>query len=291
MPQTSSMSRGPDARARRRRRSGDRVRRGDERIRAVVDVQQRALRALEDHEPVTVERVPDEPRGVRDVRLEPVPVARVLLGHRVQVELGVLRPRAQELPLRLHRRGDLLAEDLLVEQVLHADPEPRCLVLVRGADPAPCRADLELAEPCLAALVEQQVVGHDQVRVGRDPQPARRDPAPAQPLELLEQHARVDHDAVADHRELAGVEDPGRDEVELEHLVVADDRVAGVVAALEADDHVGPLGEEVGDLSLPLVPPLGPDDDDAGHGYPAPFAPGGAGTSPPWSRHRFANFG
>ena len=67
--------------------------------------------------------------------------------------------------------------------------------------------------------------------------------------------------------------------------------MAGVVAALEADHHVGPLGEEIGDLALPLVSPLGPDDDDAGHGYPVPFAPGAAGTSPPWSRQRFANFG
>jgi hypothetical protein len=131
----------------------------------VVDVQQRALCALEDDQPVAVERVPDEPRRVRDVRLEPVPVARIFLGHRVQVELGVLRPWAQKLPLRLHRGGDLLPEDLLVEQVLHADPEPGGLVLVRRPDPAPRGADLELAEPSLAALVEQQVVGHYQVGV------------------------------------------------------------------------------------------------------------------------------
>ena len=72
---------------------------------------------------------------------------------------------------------------------------------------------------------------------------------------------RVDDDAVADHAQLAGVEDPRRDQVELVDLVVADDRVAGVVAALVADDDVGPLGEQVGDLSLALVAPLGADDD------------------------------
>ena len=49
-------------------------------------------------------------------------------------------------------------------------------------------------------------------------------------------------------------------QVELEHLAVADDRVAGVVAALVADDHVGPLGEQVDDLALALVAPLGADD-------------------------------
>ena len=54
--------------------------------------------------------------------------------------------------------------------------------------------------------------------------------------------------------------------MELELLAVADDRVAGVVAALKAHDHVGLLGEQVGDLSLSLVAPLGADDHDSWHG-------------------------
>ena len=45
--------------------------------------------------------------------------------------------------------------------------------------------------------------------------------------------------------------------MELELLAVADDRVAGVVAALEADHEVGLLGEQVGDLPLSFVAPLG----------------------------------
>ena len=77
--------------------------------------------------------------------------------------------------------------------------------------------------------------------------------------------ARVEDDAVADHADLVRVEDPGGDQVELELLAVADDRVAGVVAALEADDHVGAVGEQVDDLPLPLVAPLGSDYDQAWH--------------------------
>ena len=50
--------------------------------------------------------------------------------------------------------------------------------------------------------------------------------------------------------------------MELELLAVAHDRVAGVVAALEADDDVGPLGEQVGDLALAFVAPLGADYDE-----------------------------
>ena len=54
--------------------------------------------------------------------------------------------------------------------------------------------------------------------------------------------------------------------MQLEDLALADDRVAGVVAALKADHHVGPLCEQVGDLSLSLVTPLGADDHGSGHG-------------------------
>jgi hypothetical protein len=47
--------------------------------------------------------------------------------------------------------------------------------------------------------------------------------------------------------------------VELEGLSVSDDRVAGIVASLEADDHVRPLCEEIGHLAFPFVAPLGSD--------------------------------
>ena len=243
----------------------DRVRGGHERIRAVVDVQQRALGALEEHVGVGVEHVPGEPRGVGHVLRDPVAVGQVVLGHRLQVELRRLRVRAQLEPLGLHRGDDLLLEDLLVEQVLHADAEPRRLVGVAGADAAPRGADLQPPELRLARVVEQHVVGHDQVRVGADPQAREVDALRAQLVQLAGQHLRVDHDAVADRAQLAGIEDPGRDQVELPVHAVAHDRVAGVVAALEADHHVGLLGQQVDDLALALVAPLGAHDHDSGH--------------------------
>ena len=247
-------------------RSGDRVGGGDEGIGAVVEVEQRSLGAFEDHGLAGVQRLPAEARGVGDVRLQPVPVGAVLLGHRVQVERRVLLVGAQRQPLRLQRRHDLLAQDLLVEQVLDPDPEPRCLVGVAGAYPAPGGADRELAQLRLAGGVEQHVVGHDQVRVGGDPQPADVDPPAPQLVELLPQHPRVEHDAVTDRADLVRVEDPRGDQVELERLAVTDDRVAGVVAALEPHDHLRPLGEQVGDLPLSFVAPLGADYYESWHG-------------------------
>src|SRR6185312_16936839 len=84
-------------------------------------------------------------------------------------------------------------------------------------------------------------------------------------VDLTQQDRRVEDDAVADHAGFLRVQDPRGDQVELELLAFAHDRVAGVVAALEAHDHLSPLREQIGDLPLPLVAPLGTDYDYARH--------------------------
>src|SRR5207302_1078223 len=55
-------------------------------------------------------------------------------------------------------------------------------------------------------------------------------------------------------------EDAGRQQGELVRRALADDGVAGVGAAVVADDEVVPVGEEVNDLALGLVAPLQADD-------------------------------
>jgi hypothetical protein len=49
---------------------------------------------------------------------------------------------------------------------------------------------------------------------------------------------------------------------------VDDQRVAGIVAALEAHHHIGALGQPVDDLAFALVAPLRPDDNYVGHETP-----------------------
>src|SRR5439155_664476 len=72
---------------------------------------------------------------------------------------------------------DLLAQDLRVQQVLDADPEPHRLVGVAGADAALGRADLQRAQPALAGAVDRHVPGHDQVRLSGDVHVRVRDAA------------------------------------------------------------------------------------------------------------------
>jgi len=249
----------------------------------VVDIEHGALGSLEEHRLVLVQELPGQAGGIGDVLLQAVPVGQVLLGHGMQVQRRVALEGSQRQALGLQGGGDLLLQDLLVEQVLDSNAQPRRLVGVAGPDAAPRGPDLQASQAGLARGVQQQVVGHDQVGVGRDPQAAHVDPPSPQAVDLLGQHLGVDDDAVADHARLARVEDPRRDQVELPLDALAHDRVAGVVAALEADDRVRPLGEQVGDLPLALIAPLGADYDDPRHarGSLRGAGPGGAQSSWP----------
>jgi hypothetical protein len=110
------------------------------------------------------------------------------------------------------------------------------------------------------------VIGHDHVAVSRDDQLGRVDADGLEPVQLVQQDARVDDHAVGDHRRDVGIQDPRGDQLELERVPLGEDRVAGVVPPLVPDDQVHPVCEEVRRLALALVPPLGPDDDGGRHG-------------------------
>ena len=87
-----------------------------------------------------------------------------------------------------------------------------------------------------------------------------------EPVDLAEQVQRIDDDAVADVALDAGAHDARGDQLQRRLDAVDDQRVAGVVAALEADHGLGVVGQPVDDLALAFVAPLGADDDDIAAG-------------------------
>ena len=76
---------------------------------------------------------------------------------------------------------------------------------------------------------------------------------------------RVEHDAIADDRQLARPHHARRQQRQLIGGAVDHQGVAGVVAALETHDDVGLLGEPVDDLAFAFVAPLGADHDNICH--------------------------
>jgi hypothetical protein len=80
-------------------------------------------------------------------------------------------------------------------------------------------------------------------------------------VHFLKKRGRVDYNAVPDDALLAFVKDAGGDEVQNEFIRTHDDRVARVVSALVPGDNVRTLGQQIYDLSLAFITPLGADND------------------------------
>ena len=158
---------------------------------------------------------------------------------------------------------ELGAERAEMGEVADPDRAAADLVLIGRADAAPGGADLAGARRILAQRVEIAVEGEDQRAGVGDLQRLRgdRDALAGQLLDLGLERPGIEHDAVADHRERAADDARGQQR-ELVGLVADDQRVAGIVAALEADDEIGAAGQPVDDLALALVAPLAAD-----HGY------------------------
>ena len=143
--------------------------------------------------------------------------------------VGVHRIRSidrEELVLLLQGAGDLRPQGGFVEEVLDADSRARGLLGVCRPDAASRRADPVGAERSLVQAVKQLRIGSDDVRVRGDLQARRIDAAGGEFVDLLEEHARIHDDAVADHRRTAFREDPRGKEVERELPPADDDGVA-----------------------------------------------------------------
>jgi hypothetical protein len=82
-----------------------------------------------------------------------------------------------------------------------------------------------------------------------------------QPFDLFEQLGGRQHHAVADVALHARAHDAAGDQVQRGLHAVDHQRVAGVVAALEAHHALRHLGQPVDQLALAFVAPLGADDD------------------------------
>ncbi len=169
---------------------------------------------------------------------------------------------------------DLVRQRVEIGEIHQPDRAAADLVLVSRADAAPRGADRGDRIAGLAERIELAMQRQDQRDVFGDAQVFRADghALPPQFGDFIEEGLRIDHHAVADHRKLGGPQHARRQQRQLVGFAVDDQCVAGIVAALETHDDVSLLRQPVDDLALPLVAPLGADDDNIGHFADVPSA-------------------
>ena len=236
--------------------AGDGVRGRDIGVCAVVDVEHRRLRALEEDLAALRDLLVEQRDRVADVRAQAVGVAVILREHRVVVERLVVVEEPQLLVLDGEVFLQTARELVLIDEVADADADAVVAVHVAGADAAVRRADLVLAARLVADAVHEAVIREHDMRAVADADAGEVDAARRERVHLLEHDLRVEGDAVADDAVRALEQDARRHEAQLVCFIIDDDGMAGVAAALVAHDRLSLLGEIVDDLALSLVAPL-----------------------------------
>jgi hypothetical protein len=158
------------------------------------------------------------------------------------------------------------AEQVGVQQVGHADAAAADLVFVARADAARGGADGDAVHARFAHLLHHAVEGEDDVGAVADGDLAGDvDAGLFEHVEFVEQRLGVHHHAVADHAARVGMKHAAWNQLQDELLRADLDGVARVVAALIAGDDVKFLREQIDDLALAFVAPLGAQHDDVAH--------------------------
>ena len=231
----------------------------------MVDVQQHTLSPLQQDRQVFLQCAMNDRVGVRHVVGELAAVVEVAQVDFVERERLRVVDQGEELVFHLEHLAQPAQQRLFVQQIAHADTDPRHLVGVGRADATAGGADPGIAAQCLLELVLQHVIGHDNVGPLADEELRGADTLGAQVIQLLEQHGWIDHDAAADHIDRARVEDARGHDVQLEGAALVDNRMASVVAAAVADDQPRSIGQQIHNVALAFIAPLGTDHSDDRH--------------------------
>ena len=233
----------------------------------MVDVEQCALRAFKHHVLAVVDGLVEHNGGVGHEGRDLLGCAGILLIHALGIERRGAKERGGDGVLLVARIFDMSPEQVVVQQIDDAEAAAVHLVFIRRADAAAGGADLCAAGSVLGGELDHAVVGQDHLGAVGD-----EELAPWAAIKvgqagvfqlpyLVEEGHGIEHDAVPDHALAAGAEYAAGDQLQHELLAVDDDGVPGVVPAGVAGDEVELLGENVDDLALAFVAPLGAEDD------------------------------
>ena len=159
--------------------------------------------------------------------------------------------------------AELGGEPLALEQVGDAHRAARDLVFVGRADAPTGGADGIGAARRFARRSSTMCEGRISGQVGDTRSRSNTGtPWSMSICALAEQRLERDHHAVADEALHALAHDARGNQRQHRLLAADDQRVPGVVPALEARHGARALGQQVDDLALAFIAPLGADDDD-----------------------------
>ena len=202
----------------------------------------------------------DKADHVAHIRAQLLPQSQQLVHQLVHIQGGLVVQVLEQHVLQGDGGGETLPQPVLVEQVAHLDADLGIFVGIEGGDAAFGGAEGLAGQALLLIAVLQDVIGHQQLSpLGHD-QVGGGYALVGDGLQFGHQLGGIQGHAVADDVGDVGIKSAGGEDVQSKAAIIIDDGVARVGSALKADDHVGLLGQHIGDLALALVAPVGAHD-------------------------------
>ncbi len=188
----------------------------------------------------------------------------IFIAHRLEPQRFPAQ-RRNDLILQLQLRLQPALEGV-ARKIRPADAVVAHLVREHGPNSAPRCAGRARAFGFFIQAVQNFMIRHDQMRARRDPQPPVHVHArPVQHFDLFDQDRRVHDHAAADQADSVPRKNPRRREMNLERPKLVDDRMPGVIPAVEARHIIRALRQKIHRLALALVAPLRTDHCDHAH--------------------------
>ena len=240
-----------------------RVRRGNKRVGAVIDVKEGRLAALHKQGFTLIKRLIEQLSSINNHGLKPLSEREEIIHNLVHLNMAAVIHLHQQLILLPQRALNLLPQNRLIQNILHTNTQAAHLIHIGGPNTAPGRTNRALTQETLRDLIHRLMVRGHQVGVRRDFKLRSIGTARLQPLNLGEKRLRVHHHAVTNHGGRVLTQNTSGQQLQLKLLPIHHHRVASIIAAIRLDHVIHAGAEQIGCLALPLIAPLGTHDDDS----------------------------
>src|SRR3954447_5720899 len=130
----------------------------------MVDVEHRGLAGLEYDNLAALKGLVEKVTGVGNHRTQSLRVRKEVFRDLIDSDGATVEELHQQVVLLIERTLNLLAQDVLIEEVLHTDADTVNLVGISRADAATGGSDVALSKEALGDLVDRAVVLGDDVR-------------------------------------------------------------------------------------------------------------------------------
>ena len=226
----------------------------------MIDVEEGRLATLHEQGFTLIKCLIEQLSSINDHGFEPLGVRHEIVHDLVCLNMAAVIDLHEQLVFLPQRAFNLLPQNRLIQNILHANTQAPYLIHVGGSNTTPGRADCALTQETFGDLIHRLVVRCHKVGICRDFEFRGVGAARLQTLNLREKCLRVHHHAVADHGGCVLAQNAGGQQLKLKFLAVHHHGMPSVVAAVRLDHVVRAGSEQVGCLTFTFIAPLGAHD-------------------------------